>query len=154
MKVIKFGGSSLSSSENILKVLNIIKQYDDKTVIVLSAFGNTTNNIIDSGELASKKNKGYKDLFKKIESYHFGIIRDLVDINFQVKILTHVQKKFLDLENILDGIYGVGELSKSILDKISSRLTPMPLQNRKPLSVSKLTNPSSPPCLQASKHQR
>ena len=120
MKVIKFGGSSLSSSKNILKVLNIIKQYDDKTVIVLSAFGNTTNNIIDSGELASKKNKGYKDLFKKIESYHFDIIRDLVDINFQVKILTEVQKKFLDLENILDGIYGVGELSKSILDKISS----------------------------------
>ena len=67
MKVIKFGGSSLSSSKNILKVLNIIKKYDDKTVIVLSAFGNTTNNIIDSGELASKKNKGYKDLFKKIE---------------------------------------------------------------------------------------
>ena len=119
MKVIKFGGSSLSSSKNILKVLNIIKQYDDKTVIVLSAFGNTTNNIIDSGQLASK-NKGYKDLFKKIESYHFDIIRDLVDINFQVKILTEVQKKFLDLENILDGIYGVGELSKSILDKISS----------------------------------
>ena len=120
MRVIKFGGSSLSSSRNILKVINIIKQYDDKTVIVLSAFGKTTNNIITSGELASKKNRGYKDIFKKIESYHFDIIRGLVDINFQVKILTEVQKKFLNLENILDGIYGVGELSKSILDKISS----------------------------------
>ena len=120
MKVIKFGGSSLSSSKNILKVLDIIKNYDDKTIVIVSAFGKTTNNIISCGKLASNQNKGYKDIFKKIEGYHFDIIRELVDINFQVKILTELQKKFLELENILDGIYGVGELSKSILEKISS----------------------------------
>ncbi len=120
MKVIKFGGSSLSSSKNILKVLDIVKNYDDKTIVIVSAFGKTTNNIISCGKLASNQNKGYKDIFKKIEGYHFDIIRELVDINFQVKILTELQKKFLELENILDGIYGVGELSKSILEKISS----------------------------------
>jgi|TARA_B100001093_G_scaffold96076_1_gene88104 aspartokinase/homoserine dehydrogenase 1 len=120
LKVIKFGGSSLSSSKNILKVLDIIKNYDDKTIVIVSAFGKTTNNIISCGKLASNQNKGYKDIFKKIEGYHFDIIRELVDINFQVKILTELQKKFLELENILDGIYGVGELSKSILEKISS----------------------------------
>ena len=120
MKVIKFGGSSLSSSKNILKVLDIVKNYDDKTIVIVSAFGKTTNNIISCGKLASNQNKGYKDIFEKIEGYHFDIIRELVDINFQVKILTELQKKFLELENILDGIYGVGELSKSILEKISS----------------------------------
>ena len=120
MNVIKFGGSSLSSSKNILKVLDIVKNYDDKTIVIVSAFGKTTNNIISCGKLASNQNKGYKDIFKKIEGYHFDIIRELVDINFQVKILTELQKKFLELENILDGIYGVGELSKSILEKISS----------------------------------
>ncbi len=120
MKVIKFGGSSLSSSKNIFKVLNIVKTYESDTIVVLSAFGKTTNNIIVCGELAANKKITYKESFKKIESYHFKIIRELVDINCQVKILTEVQKKFLELENILDGIYGVGELSKTILDKISS----------------------------------
>ena len=120
MKVIKFGGSSLSSSKNILKVLEIVKTYGSNTIVVLSALGKTTNNIIACGELAANKKSIYKESFKKIEYYHFDLIRDLVDINYQVKILTEVQKKFLELENILDGIYGVGELSKTILDKISS----------------------------------
>ena len=104
MKVIKFGGSSLSSSKNILKVLEIVKTYESDTIVVLSALGKTTNNIIACGELAANKKSIYKESFKKIEYYHFDIIRDLVDINYQVKILTEVQKKFLELENILDGI--------------------------------------------------
>ncbi len=120
MKVIKFGGSSLSSSKNILEVLRIVESYKRETIIILSAFGKTTNNIISCGQLASNKKNKYKELFQEIESYHYNIIRDLVDINYQVKILTEVQKKFLELENILDGIYGVGELSKSILDRIST----------------------------------
>ena len=105
MKVIKFGGSSLSSSKNILKVLRIVESYKKETIIILSAFGKTTNNIISCGQLASNKKTKYKELFQEIESYHYNIIRDLVDINYQVKILTEVQKKFLELENILDGIY-------------------------------------------------
>jgi aspartokinase/homoserine dehydrogenase 1 len=120
LKVIKFGGSSLSSSKNIFKVLRIVESYKNETIVILSAFGKTTNNIISCGQLASNKEIEYKELFQEIESYHYNIIRDLVDINYQVKILTEVQKKFLELENILDGIYGVGELSKSILDRIST----------------------------------
>ena len=93
MKVIKFGGSSLSSSKNILKVLRIVESYKKETIIILSAFGKTTNNIISCGQLASNKKTKYKELFQEIESYHYNIIRDLVDINYQVKILTEVQKK-------------------------------------------------------------
>ena len=98
MKVIKFGGSSLSSSKNILKVLNIVKTYESDTIVVLSALGKTTNNIIACGELAANKKTIYKESFKKIESYHFEIIREVVDINYQFKILTGVQKIFFEVD--------------------------------------------------------
>ncbi len=118
MNVIKFGGSSISNSKNIKKVLKLIETFDDKTIIVVSAIGKTTDLISQSGKLASIKNLKYKEVFKKIKSNHFTIIRNLSDINFQVKILTEVQKLFIDLENILDGIYNLGEFNQNISDKI------------------------------------
>ena len=120
MNIIKFGGSSISNSKNIRKVINIVKDYDDQTIVVLSAFGKTTDNILYCGKLASEKNKDYLQEFKKIESFHYDIIRSSVDINFQVKILTKVQQILLDLESILNGIFGVGELSDGIEKKIST----------------------------------
>lgn len=120
MNVVKFGGSSLSNSKNIKKVLGLVNKIDDDTIIVVSAIGKTTDLITESGLLASKKNIYYKEIYKKIKSNHFNIIRNLSDINFQVKTLTTVQKLFLELESILDGLYNVGEYSKKINDKISS----------------------------------
>ena len=44
MKVFKFGGASVSSSEKIQNVANIIRHYDaEKLLIVVSALGKTTN---------------------------------------------------------------------------------------------------------------
>ena len=105
MNIIKFGGSSISNSKNIRKVINIVKDYNGQTIVVLSAFGKTTDNILYCGKLASEKNKDYLEEFKKIESFHYDIIRSSVDINFQVKILTKVQQILLDLESILNGIF-------------------------------------------------
>jgi len=117
VNIIKFGGSSISNSKNIQKVINIVKDYDGQTIVVLSAFGKTTDNILYCGKLASEKNKDYLLEFKKIESFHYDIIRSSVDINFQAKILTKVQQILLDLESILNGIFGVGELSDGIEKK-------------------------------------
>ena len=115
MNIIKFGGSSISNSKNIRKVINIVKDYDDQTIVVLSAFGKTTDNILYCGKLASEKNKDYLQEFKKIESFHYDIIRSSVDINFQVKILTKVQQILLDLESILNGIFSPNTFAPGFL---------------------------------------
>ena len=39
MKVLKFGGSSISSAKNIENVFKIIKNYESNIVVVFSAFG-------------------------------------------------------------------------------------------------------------------
>ena len=49
----KFGGSSIASSQRMREVAEIvITVQDDLPVVVLSAMGRTTNNLLDAGELA------------------------------------------------------------------------------------------------------
>ncbi|KAL6638552.1 hypothetical protein ACP70R_023663 [Stipagrostis hirtigluma subsp. patula] len=51
--VMKFGGSSLASAERIREVADLILSFPDETpVIVLSAMGRTTNNLLLAGEKA------------------------------------------------------------------------------------------------------
>ena len=57
----KYGGSSVASTEQIEKIANHIKELwleDTKVVVVASAMGKTTNNLISlSGEITSSPNK-------------------------------------------------------------------------------------------------
>ena len=55
MKVLKFGGSSISNAKNIEKVLDILKDYDSNIIVIFSAFGKTTDKLIECGRLASKR---------------------------------------------------------------------------------------------------
>ena len=53
MIVIKFGGSSISSSKNIEKSLRIINSYKGNVIVFFSAFGGITNLLLECGKLAS-----------------------------------------------------------------------------------------------------
>ncbi|MBQ3658603.1 MAG: hypothetical protein II963_00410, partial [Bacteroidales bacterium] len=46
MKVLKFGGSSVATAENILRVKSIVDKLDDTSVIVVSALGGVTDELI------------------------------------------------------------------------------------------------------------
>ncbi len=56
MKVLKFGGSSVASSENIKKVIKIVidAAKKHKILVVVSAFGKTTNALIEGSTLSTK----------------------------------------------------------------------------------------------------
>ena len=67
MKVLKFGGSSVANAQNIQQVITIITKIANthKVVVVVSAFGKTTNNLINAAENAQQKNEEYKNYFKQ-----------------------------------------------------------------------------------------
>ena len=53
--VMKFGGSSVATSQRMREVAEIVLAFhDDLPILVLSAMGRTTNNLLDAGELALK----------------------------------------------------------------------------------------------------
>jgi len=128
MKVLKFGGSSVASSENIQKVVNIVKEKskNKQLIIVASAMGGITNLLIKAGELAKTKNEAYKEILQRIESVHFAAVDDLFSYEKQSELKAKLKLILNDLDDICNGIFLLGELhpkTKDILMSFGERLS-------------------------------
>ncbi len=120
MQVLKFGGTSVASPENISKIKNIIDSYTDRTIIVVSAFGGVTDELIKAGILAEKQDGSYKAILKDIETRHLESIKALLPIMEQSAVLSHTKNELNILETLLDGAFFIGEITKKLSDKIVS----------------------------------
>lgn len=122
MKVLKFGGSSVASSENINKVINIVKDcsFKNDIALVVSALGGVTDLLLEAGNLACNNNENYIKTFKIIEEKHLQISRELIPVNNQSGVLGNVKKMLNKLENTLEGVFLINELSPKTSDKIVS----------------------------------
>lgn len=122
MQVIKFGGSSVASAENINKVINIVKNKTNtnKIVIVVSALGGITDLLLTAAHLASTNNEVYKTTLQEIESRHLTTVKELIPVTQQSAVLSLVKKMCNEIEDICNGIFLLGELSARTKDKIVS----------------------------------
>ena len=101
MKVLKFGGSSVANPKNIEKVLNIVANSSaEQNVVVVSAFGKTTNALIKGATLAAKKNEEYLKILKELENHHFEVVKELIPVKHQTPVNSHVKQLFNQLETI------------------------------------------------------
>ncbi|MFK8061327.1 MAG: bifunctional aspartate kinase/homoserine dehydrogenase I [Polaribacter sp.] len=121
MKVLKFGGSSVANSENIKKVLAIVadESKNNKVIVVVSAFGKTTNNLLSGADEALKDIKIAKEILTKIKELHYQVISDLIEKNTK-EVLEKVNSLFDKLNSIYEGIFLLQELSNKTLAKVSS----------------------------------
>jgi len=123
MKILKFGGSSVANAENISKVIQIISKSLNKSrglIVVVSALGGVTDNLIKIASLASVRDDEYKKLLDSLVSQHNQTIEKLIDSNGRKSVLKEAQTKYDELSESLQGIYLLGELSPRALDKIMS----------------------------------
>ena len=130
MKVLKFGGTSVGSAENINKVISILDQQSKTTniAVVVSAVGGITDKLLEAGNLACNKDLDYKNKYDTIWSIHNAIIEGLFlnpdnDKSIQKKqddLHDLVTEKLSDLKSLLDGIYLINELSPKTKDKLLS----------------------------------
>jgi len=121
MKVLKFGGTSVANSENILKVENIIKnQHSQKIVVVVSALHGVTDMLIKAAEQASSNDDSYLSIIKTIEEKHLNLVKELIPILEQSAWLSFVKKHFNDIEDLCNGIFVLGEFTSRTKDKITS----------------------------------
>ncbi|MDQ4140372.1 MAG: bifunctional aspartate kinase/homoserine dehydrogenase I [Bacteroidota bacterium] len=122
MIVLKFGGSSVSTPENILKVLGVVKSHSSvhELAVVVSAFGGVTDSLINISRLAEKGDLTYKQELKKIEERHLTTVKELIHATRQSAIIANVKFLLNELEDILQGVFLVKELSLKTLDFIQS----------------------------------
>lgn len=122
MNVLKFGGTSVANAQNISQVIDIISKasQDKKLAIVVSAFGNTTNMLLKTAELAAVKDEHYKSLLQEIEQRHMQVVKDLIPVTDQSAIISHTKRLLNYLETLYEGCFLLRELTPKTLATIAS----------------------------------
>ncbi len=123
MIIMKFGGSSVGTPERIKNISNIVinaSNSEQKTLVVVSAFQGVTDELIKLSNRAAQSDETYKDDFKILCDKHLTFARELLPINKQSSVLANIKVWIHDLEDILHGVFLVGEYSKRMLDYIMS----------------------------------
>ena len=123
MKVLKFGGSSVATSERIRAVADILKRYyekGEKFTVVFSAFGGVTDSLIEMGRLAAKGDDGYREKFAEFSLRHFETVEALFDKEQLEAVQPGLEKNHQVLRNLLHGIFLVREASMRTMDYVLS----------------------------------
>lgn len=122
MKILKFGGTSVGSVEAIRKLLQIIEKEKGDSgnpVVVLSAMGGVTNLL---SAIADKAAQGgsFSDELKELEDRHFEVIKELMAVQKQNPIFTKLRILFNELEDLLQGVLILRELTPRTRDLVLS----------------------------------
>ena len=120
MKILKFGGTSVANPEGLTRVIEIIKKNTEQLIIVVSAFGGVTNLLIEMAEKASQSTNNYKKNLKKIEEIHLNQINFFIPVKQQSGIISFLKSKINELEDFLESLNTLKELTQKSLSKISS----------------------------------
>ncbi|MBU1107749.1 MAG: aspartate kinase [Candidatus Riflebacteria bacterium] len=111
MIIMKFGGSSLANAERIRHVVDIIKMHiDEKPLIVASAMGDTTDNLLEAVDRALSG----KVCIKEIRKLHLATAEEL-EVNTDA-----IKELFDELKNLLSGISLIKEFSPRTKDYLVS----------------------------------
>jgi aspartokinase/homoserine dehydrogenase 1 len=122
MRVLKFGGTSVASAENIEKVIGIVKERmtGDLLILVVSALGGTTDALLECGQLAANGNEEYIQKLHEIEQRHITAVKELIPVQQQSALLSMVKKMCNEIEDLCNGVFLVNELSNRTIDKLLS----------------------------------
>lgn len=121
MKILKFGGSSLASADRVQLVSKIIQKHlkDEPVIIVVSAFGGVTNDLLKMAEMAAQEDQTYKSILEQNEKRHLEVVRALIPVKAQSALLSRVKNEFNRLETLYEGVFLLNELSEKTMHVIS-----------------------------------
>ncbi len=120
MKILKFGGSSIGHKNGFEQILKIAQQESENCIIVVSACGKTTDNLLKTAMLAEKQNTMYKTVLEDISTYHIDLIRTHLDPQNAATSIGFVREKLNEIELLLESIYNLQEFSNKTYDNLLS----------------------------------
>ena len=130
MKVLKFGGTSVGSVESIRQIQQIIAKQTDDCIVVVSALGGITDQLLKAARLALQTGEAYMEVYQQIRQRHLDMVNTLIDNATVRQMLLHELEGILDeLRSILFGVHLVCDLSEkteaaivSYGERMSSRI--------------------------------
>ncbi len=120
LHVLKFGGTSLASAERIERVGQIVTRanQDARVVVVVSAMGGVTSDLIDASVLAAQGDEAYLAVLDRVVALHDEPLASLVAEQERERVLAAYQTWAEELEDRLHGISLVGECTVRTLDAV------------------------------------
>ena len=117
--VVKFGGSNLKCKEDIGRVIQVVGNYKQPVVIVVSAFYGVTNYLIESLEKARHD----EQIATRTINYLFNLKKETLELHIQDKdliksILSEISELLEELGKLLQGIALTGDASKALEDHV------------------------------------
>lgn len=122
MKILKFGGTSVGSTKSILTLLDIVKHevsIGEKPIVVLSAMSGVTNLLSSMADNAALGNS-FNHQLQELETRHFDVIKLLLNVQNQNPVFTKLKLYFNELEDLLQGVLSLRELTAKTKDLILS----------------------------------
>ena len=112
MKVLKFGGTSVGSVESIRHIQQIIRQQTDDCIVVVSALGGITDQLLRAAHMALEAGEEYMEVYQQIRCRHMDMVGTLITNPTTRQMLCHELESILDeLRSILFGVHLVKDLS-------------------------------------------
>jgi aspartokinase/homoserine dehydrogenase 1 len=122
MKILKFGGTSVGSVQSIQTLLNILKDEvkgENKPVVILSAMSGVTDLLISMAEGAAN-GVDFTTSLVDLEKRHFDVVKGLLGIQHQNPAFTRLKLYFNQLEDLLQGVLTLRELTPKTRDLVLS----------------------------------
>lgn len=123
MKVFKFGGSSVASPERISGITSWFARLAENEAcraVVFSAFQGVTDQLVSMAERAGRGDDSYIADLGQLEARHIDAVKSLLPGNRTAEPANRIKYMLNDLEDILQGVYLVKELTPRSLDFICS----------------------------------
>ena len=112
MKVLKFGGTSVGSIDSILKVKQIVESQKEPVIVVVSALGGVTDQLIKVSNMAVAGGDDYLTLLGDLICRHETMIKAVIPTSeAQNRIWKQVKSLLDELANILRGVSLLQDLS-------------------------------------------
>jgi aspartate kinase len=123
--VMKFGGTSVGTGENIRRVADLVQEHANKeyrVAVVVSALAGVTNSLFEVGCQAKKSDEKRIEAFtKQLLQKHVEAIEGAISSKQIQEEVTQITKKTIaELEKVLTGICYVGELTPKSKDYVVS----------------------------------
>ena len=121
MKVLKFGGSSVGSVYSIISVKRIVEAVEEPVIVVVSALGGITDQLIKVSQMAAEGDSAYEKQYRDIVNRHIEMVYTVIPAGeSRIVLLDKVNELLSELKDIFQGIYLIRDLSPKTSDTIVS----------------------------------
>lgn len=121
LEVLKFGGSSLVSAAAMQRVAKVlVDRKGTQRVVVCSAMGGVTNELIRIGLRASQQNDLFRADLDALKAKHVHVCLELELMSRYGQLEHELNEMFESLYSLCDGIFIIGELSAKSSDQLVS----------------------------------